>query len=306
MRAACLRIGVVSSHKLLIQECTEGSKKMKNIAFALMLAIVSAGASAAITIVNESSIVLLPDAPFTATIVGGQAGQELVVAGVASDKTTTGERLTGAELNFVAVDAGGTVLGTGIASLRTGNRLEWRVLVKPSGMFDANLVAQIKVTDRKIDTAERQEKEARERDEGIRQAEAERERKRREANKPDIAADCIAKSKDAVGCFVEQVNYRFLSCKLNVQLTIVGGAGDISNCSISGDRALADFYAAAIKKFAKNKAAQSMTKDYYAFWKSSMGALVPSGEMTRGGWAAQTAKLEADLTQKGERLQLEK
>ena len=275
---------------------------MKNFASALILAIVSSGATAAITVVNESSLVLLPDAPFTATIVRG----ELIVAGTVSDRTATGERLKAAELNFVAADAGGAVLGSGLSDMRSGNRFEWRVLVKPSGIIDGNLIAQIKLTDSKIVTAEREEREAREQAEATRQAEAESARQRRERNKPAVAAECIAKTKDAVGCFVEQVTYRFLACKLNVQLAIVGGAGDISNCSIGDDHALADFYAAALKKFAKNKAAQSMTKDYYASWKSSMGALVPGSEMTRGAWAAQTAKLEAELTQKGERLQLEK
>lgn len=120
------------------------------------------------------------------------------------------------------------------------------------------------------------------------------------------AADCIAKSHDPVACFVGEAAYRFLVCKLNVQLSIVGGAGDISRCSTGGDASISEFYDAALKKFAKNKAGQSMTRDYYAFWKSSMGALVPGSEMTKALWAAQTAKLEAELTQRGERLELEK
>lgn len=123
---------------------------------------------------------------------------------------------------------------------------------------------------------------------------------------PERAADCIAKSHDPVECFVEQVTFRFSYCKLKVQLAINGGASDLSSCSISGDQALSDFYSAALKKFSKNKAAQSMTKDYYAFWRSSMGALIPGSEMSRSGWAVQTAKAEAELVQKGERLKLEK
>ena len=127
-----------------------------------------------------------------------------------------------------------------------------------------------------------------------------------ESTAPDRAVDCIAQSHDAVGCFVEQATYRFLMCKLKVQLAINGGPSDLSSCSTGGDRAISDFYATALKKFSKNKTAQSMTKDYYAFWKSSMGALIPGSEMSRMGWSMQAAKLEADLTQKGERLELEK
>ena len=85
--------------------------------------------------------------------------------------------------------------------MRSGNRFEWRVLVKPIGIIDGNLIAQIKLTDSKIVTAEREEREAREQAEATRQAEAESARQRRERNKPVVAAECIAKTKDAVGCF---------------------------------------------------------------------------------------------------------
>jgi hypothetical protein len=123
---------------------------------------------------------------------------------------------------------------------------------------------------------------------------------------PERAADCIAKSHDAVGCFVEQATFRFMLCKVNVQLAdAVGNAAPLS-CSTAGDHDLSDFYAAALKKFAKNKPAQSMTKDYYALWRSSMSALVPGGDMPRIIWKSQAAKLEAELTQKGERLKLER
>ncbi|MDP1718709.1 MAG: hypothetical protein Q8L40_11600 [Burkholderiales bacterium] len=135
---------------------------MKRLAFALLLAIVSTGATAAITVVNESSLAALPNTPFTATIVPGHQGPELIVTVTVSDRTATGEHLTAAEVNFIAAQADGTVLGSGHSNMTAGNRFEWRVLVKPIGVIDGELIAQVKMTDRKIVTVELQEREARE------------------------------------------------------------------------------------------------------------------------------------------------
>lgn len=123
---------------------------------------------------------------------------------------------------------------------------------------------------------------------------------------PERAADCIAKSGNAIECFVEQASFRFLYCKVTVQAAAAGIAKDVATaCSHNGKYALTDFYGAALKRLAKNKAAQSMVKDYYAFWRSAMSALVPSGETSRLVWGAQAAQLEAELDRRGERLQLE-
>jgi hypothetical protein len=124
---------------------------------------------------------------------------------------------------------------------------------------------------------------------------------------PERASDCIGKSGNAVECFVEQTTFRFLYCKLTVEAVIAGLSKDpMAACAHSGDRSLQDFYAAAMKRFANNEAAQQMTKDYYAFWIAAMGALLPGGVISRSAWREQASKFEAELTQKGERLKLER
>lgn len=133
---------------------------MKRLALALVLAVASAGATAAITVVNESSLVSLPDAPITAKIVRGQSGLELVVIGVVSDRTASGEHLAAAEVNFVTIQSDGAVLWSGPSDMLSGNRLEWRLMLKPDGVVDGDLIAQVKITDRKIVTGESQERKA--------------------------------------------------------------------------------------------------------------------------------------------------
>jgi len=113
-----------------------------------------------------------------------------------------------------------------------------------------------------------------------------------ESPPPERAAGCIKRIKDAVGCFTGQTAYRVMLCKLKIQL------GETEGCFTNGEHDLADYYEATLKRFSKNKAAQSMTKDYYAQWRSTMSAIV-----TR---SPEASRMEADLRQKSERLELEK
>ena len=89
-----------------------------------------------------------------------------------------------------------------------------------------------------------------------------------EGNAPDRAAGCIAEHHDSVGCFIGQVSYRFELCKLSVQLADAGGNAGSFIVLYKWNRDLSDFYAAALKKFTKNKAAQSRRR-----------TITPSGDL---------------------------
>jgi hypothetical protein len=132
--------------------------------------------AASITVVNQSSLVVLPNDPFTASIQRRGDGLELVVTGTASERTSAGERLTYAVLEIVVLQADGSVLWPA-ESLRLppNNHLDWRVVVKPFGQLDGDLIDKIILRDRDVWTAERREKESRQRAEAEReQAKAER------------------------------------------------------------------------------------------------------------------------------------
>lgn len=137
---------------------------MRNAILMVLLAAVS-GSAAAITVVNDSSLVPLPDSPFTARIVRGQYGPELVVSGTVSDRTAADESLVAAEINFVVIQADGTVLWSGPSDMNRGNRFEWRLMVKPAGVIDGDLITEVKITNGKIVTADTEEREAREKEE---------------------------------------------------------------------------------------------------------------------------------------------
>jgi len=91
-------------------------------------------------------------------------GRELIVSGTASNRTAAGERLIEAIVKIVMTQADGTIIQTGndVANVAPDERLEWRVLLKPSGTLDEALIARIVVQDLFLSTVERTEREMRE------------------------------------------------------------------------------------------------------------------------------------------------
>jgi hypothetical protein len=117
-----------------------------------------------------------PTDPLTAAIGKTNLGRELVVSGTVTDRTAAGERLIEGVLKFVITQADGTVIQTGndTAHVTPDERMEWRVLLKPSGMLDEALIAKIVVQDVFLSTVERSEREVRESAEMERRAEQKR------------------------------------------------------------------------------------------------------------------------------------
>ena len=117
-----------------------------------------------ITVENRSSILIQADDPLTVAIDQTSLGRELVVSGTASNRTAAGERLIEAMVKIVITQADGTVIQSGndVANVAPDERLEWRVLLKPSGMLDEALIAKIVVQDLFLSTVERTEREMRE------------------------------------------------------------------------------------------------------------------------------------------------
>lgn len=130
-----------------------------------------------ITVENRSSILMQPNGPLTAAIDQTGFGRELVVSGTASSRTAAGERLIEAMVKIVITQADGTIIQSGndTANVAPDERLEWRILLKPSGMLDEGLIAKIVVQDLFLSTVERTEREMRE------SAEAERRANKRRA-----------------------------------------------------------------------------------------------------------------------------
>jgi hypothetical protein len=134
-----------------------------------------------ITVENRSSILMQADDPLTAAIAQTSLGRELVVAGTVSSRTAAGERLIEAILKIVITQVDGTLVQSGndIAHVTPDERLQWKVLLKPSGILDEALIAKIVVQDLSLSTVERSEREMREsagmeRQANMKRAEAER------------------------------------------------------------------------------------------------------------------------------------
>lgn len=122
------------------------------------------GTTKSITVENRSSILIQADDPLTVAIDQTSLGRELVVSGTASNRTAAGERLIDAMVKIVITQADGTIIQSGndVANVAPDERLEWRVLLKPSGMLDEALIARIVVQDLFLSTVERTEREMRE------------------------------------------------------------------------------------------------------------------------------------------------
>jgi hypothetical protein len=126
------------------------------------------GSAAPIEVINKSSLTTAQGAEFTAAIRDGRFGPELVVSGFVGDRTTTGERLVKAELEIAVAQADGGQLWAGVWSATPGGDFDWRVAVKPFGVLDGALIAQVTLRDREVTTVEsreRMEDEARRREE---------------------------------------------------------------------------------------------------------------------------------------------
>ena len=150
---------------------------MKRLAV-LMICIVTTGCAAtfkppltaapdtakSITVENRSAILIQPNDPLTVAIEQTSLGRELIVSGTASNRTAAGERLIEAIVKIVMTQADGTIIQTGndVANVAPDERLEWRVLLKPSGTLDEALIARIVVQDLFLSTVERTEREMRE------------------------------------------------------------------------------------------------------------------------------------------------
>lgn len=138
-----------------------------------------------IAVENRSSILMQPNDPLTAAIAQTSLGRELVISGTASSRTAAGERLITAMLRIVISQADGTIIPSqnDFAQVTPDERLQWHVLLKPSGILDETLIAKIVVQDLSLSTVERSEREMRESAEMERQAD----RKRAEAERQNAA-----------------------------------------------------------------------------------------------------------------------
>ena len=143
------------------------------------------GTAKSITIENRSSILMQADDPLAAAIAQTSLGRELVVSGTVSKRTAAGERLIAAVLKISVTQLDGTLIQTGndFAQVAPEDRLQWKVLLKPSGTLDEALIAKIVVQDLSLSTVERSEREMRESAEIERRAD----RKRAEAARQTAA-----------------------------------------------------------------------------------------------------------------------
>lgn len=119
-------------------------------------------------------------------------------------------------------------------------------------------------------------------------------------------AECLASGPKATaaGCLVQNAQSRFILCSFSMN-GIRLGLKPSPECALAGPGRLTEHYEATVASFSANPAAQSMTKDYYAFWLSAMGSLMPGSER-EAVWRARVDKMQFELTQMGNRLKLEK
>ena len=119
---------------------------------------------------------------------------------------------------------------------------------------------------------------------------------------PETAAACYVRVKDSLDCLLKETRYQFAMCKLSVELSVLQRQSRPACVSMG----LQDHYVAVMKQFSRNQSASNMTKDYYAHWRSAMRGLIPGTDELRSAYNARVTKLENELTQRGERLILEK
>lgn len=136
-----------------------------------------------ITVENRSSIVMRADDPLTAAIAQTSLGRELVVSGTVSNRTAAGEQLILATLKIVMTQADGTLIqyGNDTAQVTPDDRLQWKVLLKPSGTIDEALIAKIVVQNLWLSTVEGSEREKRQSEAMERQADRKRAEAKRQA-----------------------------------------------------------------------------------------------------------------------------
>lgn len=119
-------------------------------------------------------------------------------------------------------------------------------------------------------------------------------------------AECLASGPNMTPakCLVSNAQTRFVLCGFSMG-GIRYGTKPSKECELTGAGRLEEHYEATVASFAANAPAVSMTKDYYAYWLSAMGALFPGAE-SQAAYKMRTDRLQFELIQMGNRLRLEK
>jgi hypothetical protein len=138
---------------------------------------------------------------------------------------------------------------------------------------------------------------------------------------PETSAACVARlKKSPADCFVLHAKFSLEICRtqahtalsrLQARMLLPGvdqssGADEDCSCTNGSVTAvIADHYQATLRQFAKNRAAQDRTKDYYAAWRAAMSSLLPGASESSPAYDTRTGRQAADLDALGERLKLE-
>lgn len=116
-----------------------------------LLAMVWMGQVAAIDVINESSVQVLPSDPLRVTFESRAYGREMIVKGAIGPRTVKGEPLREASLAVRVLDAQGATIWEGnTGGIAPGGQIEWRVNVRPAGQLDEKRVQRIVLTDSRV------------------------------------------------------------------------------------------------------------------------------------------------------------
>jgi len=164
---------------------------MKKLMFGYLLAaaalfavgLPNGSAAAAIALEDHSGVVMQQSDPLTVKVEDTSRGRELVVSCTASGRTSAGERLIAGMLKMTIARADGSAFPAGNDNIQVlpGERMQWRVPLKPAGTIDEAQIAKVIVQNIYLSTVERSEREMRESSDADRQASEARAAARRRA-----------------------------------------------------------------------------------------------------------------------------
>jgi hypothetical protein len=121
----------------------------------------------------------------------------------------------------------------------------------------------------------------------------------------ETAAECHARLKDPVECFLGKAAFQLKLCSMKIELSMLQGGMDES-CISEGMREVKSFYEPAARVFAKKPSTLSMLKDAYAFWQASMHSLSPRVGEPEALYKRRLEERERGFNEKMHRIRLEK
>lgn len=127
-----------------------------------------------------------------------------------------------------------------------------------------------------------------------------------ETKSPESAKECIARLKSATECLTSQASYLYQVCKLQLEIARLNTERPPICIGLNPPHDLRDHYEATLRVFIKSPRASDLTKGYYAYWRTAMRSLTPANDETLLGYTSRISRIDQELQEKGERLQLEK